>query len=439
MAVNHRPEPAPGDGEAVVTSKRILFVDDEPDILDGLRHLQFDHADWDVVFALGGAAALTELENGSFDAVVTDMRMPGVDGATLLQKVRERQPRAARIVLAGHTEREAALRALPLAQQFLGKPLDAAAVGAVLARTFRLQEVVEDPSIRDVVGKIQSLPSVPSLYYELTQVLASPETSMADIAAVAERDQAMTAKLLQIVNSVYFGFNHEITSIKDSITYLGVDMLKGLVLSAHVFRAVSAKTARILDLDRFQRQAFLSARVARRLLRGQKSAPEAFTAALLRDIGQIVLAQHLTGRHASVQEAAQETGRPLHVVEREMLGVTHAQIGAYLLGLWGLPHTLVEAAAFHHDVQAVQGPGCEVLAAVHVADVLVERSVARPPAATAPASDGADGADSAATNDAPVAADGIDLAFLERAGVADLLPTWQMLAEAELLQAKESC
>jgi len=403
-----------------VTSKRVLFVDDEPGVLDELRNLlSREPQAWVPVFALGGAAALTELEHDAFDAVVADLRMPGVDGATLLQKVRELQPRAVRIVLSGQAERELALRAVPFAQQFLGKPCDPAVVRAVLERTFRLQDLIQDPSIQDVVGKIQSLPSVPSLYYELTRVVASPETSMAEIAAVVERDQAMTAKVLQIVNSAYFGFNHEIASVKDAITYLGVDMLKGLVLSAQVFRVVDANTARVLDLERFERFAFLTARVARRLLQGRRNASEAFTAAMLRDIGEVVLAQHLRGRHASVQQAARESGRALHEVEQEMLGITHAQIGAYLLGLWGLPHTLVEAAAFHHDLARVEGPGCEVLAAVHVADVLVGASFA--------------------TDVAAAPSGRLNIAFLERAGVADLLPTWRLLVEEELVHARESC
>lgn len=399
-----------------MADRRILFVDDDPLILDGLRDLlRRERHRWDMVFAAGGAAALVELEGAAFDAVVADMCMPGVDGAALLQKVREAQPRAARIVLSGHAERELALRAIPVAQQFIGKPCDPDLVRSILERTFRLQDRVGDASIRDVVGKIQTLPALPSLYYDITHALSSAENSMADIAAIVERDQAMTTKVLQIANSAYFGFSHEIASAKEAITYLGVDMLKDLVLSAQIFRPMDAATARNLDLPRFERFAFLTARVARRLLGRRRNAPEAFTAALLHDVGHIVLAQHLTGRHTSVQQAAAATSRPLHIVEKEMLGITHAEIGAYLLGLWGLPQVLVEAAAFHHDLSHAGGPGCEVLAAVHVADVLV---------------------DATCFAGAGMNADlYLDVAFLERAGLADLLPAWRREAEEELALA----
>lgn len=106
-----------------MSRKRVLFVDDEQEVLEGLRNLlRRNRHEWDMVFALGGYEALAELSRGTVDVVVTDMRMPGMDGAQLLAQVKTVSPSTARLVLSGHAEKEAILRALPVAHQFLSKP-----------------------------------------------------------------------------------------------------------------------------------------------------------------------------------------------------------------------------------------------------------------------------------------------------------------------------
>lgn len=394
--------------------KRILFVDDEPQILDGLRDLlRKQRKQWDMVFALGGEAALAELDRGRFDVVVSDMRMPGMDGAALLQKIKEQYPTTARIILSGHAEREAVVNALPVAHQFLSKPCDAGVLRTVVERACGLQALLQDDNVRSVIGKVDRLPSAPRTYWALTQAATRPEVGVADLAKIVEQDPAMATKVLQLVNSSYFGLAQRQTSVQQAVAYLGVELLKALTLTAHVF--VSAATAGVLELslDVLQQHSMLAARIAKRLLADKKRAAEAFTAALVHDIGKIVLAMGVPDRFGEALRSARKTARPDHIVEKELLGVTHAEVGAYLLGLWGLPLSIVEAVAYHHQPELV-APTDSVVA-VHVANALSHGSVDAPPD--------------------PSAGGRLNVAFVESSVFGSELPRWRALAEEELRAA----
>ncbi|HVU01435.1 MAG TPA: HDOD domain-containing protein [Polyangiaceae bacterium] len=349
--------------------KRVLFVDDEQQVLDALRDLLHKQRKaWKMTFSLGGERALDELARERFDVVVSDMQMPGVDGVALLQKVKELQPGAARIVLSGHAERGKVLSALPVAHRFLSKPCDADALRDVIERTASLQALLEDAQVRSLVGKVDRLPSVPTTYWELTRAMGEPETGLADLAAIVERDSAMAVKVLQLVNSSYFGLAQRQTSVAKAVSYLGTELLRSLALTAHVFVS-SGTSVRGLDLDALQRHALLVARVARRLCAGRPYAAETFTAAVVHDVGQIVLSISAPAKFEEVLSEARAGKRALHEVEKERLGASHAEVGGYLLGLWGLPFEVVEATAYHHHPELC--PKNEMLLAVHVADALV--------------------------------------------------------------------
>ncbi len=389
--------------------KRILFVDDDQNVLDGLQNLlRRQRQQWDMVFTLGAHAALEELQKGaSFDVVVSDMRMPGMDGAELLQRVKDEFPSTTRIVLSGHAEREAIARALPVAHQFLSKPCDAAVLRDVIGRTCDVNALINDATIRQVVGKIDKLPSAPRTYWELTQAIANPDVSVYDLATIVERDPAMSVKVLQLVNSAYFGLAQRVTSIQQAVKYLGVELLKGLALTAHVF-AIRLPKIDGFSVTRIQESSLLTARLCRSFLSAPKLAEEAFTAALVHDIGRIVIAAALPKQLAAVLRTARETGEELHVIERDLLGVSHAEIGAYLLGVWGLPFAIVEAVAHHHSPRRVTGGARDVLAALHVADALADTVCGG--AAESPGESK------------------LDLDFLEEAGLTHHLPRWTALA-----------
>jgi HD-like signal output (HDOD) protein len=388
--------------------KRILFVDDDASVLDALRNLlRKRRNEWDMVFAVGGQAALLELGKAAaggaaFDVVVTDMRMPGMDGAELLKHVRDRFPGTARIVLSGHAERDAIVRALPVTHQFLNKPCDAAMLRGVVARTCNLQALLQNETTRSVIGKLDRLPSPPATYLRLTEAMADPKVTSKLVAAIVEEDPAMTVKVLQLVNSAYFGLAHAATSVGQAVTYLGLEVLRSLTLSAHVFSTAEGTGICRAALDEIQRSSLATATIAKRLLKNRELANDAFTAGIIHDVGRIVIALALPDKHREIGVRARETTRAECSVEQEVLGVTHAEVGAYLLGVWGLPFSIVETTAFHHAPSGAANDAPDVLAAVHLAEAVVHAETAGEPE--------------------------LDRAFLERVGLASEIDAWRAAA-----------
>jgi putative nucleotidyltransferase with HDIG domain len=382
--------------------KRILFVDDEESVLDGLRdRLRKERREWEMVFALGGQAALAECARGAFDVVVSDMRMPGMDGAALLRQIKETYPKTVRIVLSGHAEREAVMRALPVAHQYVSKPCDGDVLRNVLARACALQTLMSDDALRSIVGRVEKLPSVSTIYLDLTEVLARPAPSIDDVVKVVERDPAMCLKLMQVVNSAFFGLPRRVAAMREAIAYLGIELVKSLVLAAQIFAAAEGPQGLDGDwLSAIQRHSMIVARVARKI--AASGADDAFMAGMLHDVGKIVLALSDRDRVAVLAAAASDRGVPTYVVEREQLRVTHAEVGAYILGTWGVPFGIVEAVAGHHEPRHLGGSCSDATAAVYVAEGLVTES----------------------EGGAPIMGALLDEAYLKELGLLEKLPAW---------------
>jgi putative nucleotidyltransferase with HDIG domain len=388
---------------------RVLFVDDEQQLLDGLRDvLRKQRKRWDMSFVSDARVAIERMREQPFDAVVTDMRMPGMDGAALLAHVKEHFPGSARIILSGQADRESVLRSLPNAHQFLSKPCDPELLVSVIDRVNQLQSRLADAQIRTIVGGIDRLPSAPSTYWELTIAAEKSETSLPEISAIVERDPAMSLKVLQLVNSAYFGAARRVSTVQQAVGRLGLELLKALTLSVHAFDTLKAPPCKGFSIDSLQQHSFLTARLAKQMLKDITLSAEAFASAVLHDIGKLVLAVAATKQFERVLENQRQTQRPLYEVEIEHFGTTHGEVGAYLLGSWGLPLTMVETVAYHHMPSNASPESWPVLAAVHAADALVDQAEYK---STNPARDRK-----------------LDLAFLELAGVSGELPRWRELA-----------
>lgn len=383
--------------------KRILFVDDEPAILAGLQNLLYkDRKRWEMVFALGGQLALDELRKAPFDIVVSDMRMPGIDGAMLLNVIKDECPATVRIMLSGHADREAIVRALPALHQLLSKPCDANTLRGAIERSLDATNVDRDIKIRQIVGGVDKLPTPPQLYVELSRLMESTTTSVADVAKVVTRDPGLSAKLLQLVNSAYFGTGQSTTSIQQSVALLGTDRLRYIALTASVFSSREGETASLgFSLEELQQDSMRAAHLARSLAQPAVR-DEVFASTLLHDVGRVVLALS-RGDEARICFERVKQGEDRLAVELELFGVTHADVGARLLAIWGLPKAIVDVVQFHHDPGSAPEACRELASIVHVADALTHAGGAGTP---------------------------LDLASLERAGYADRLPGWIAIAQA---------
>ena len=369
--------------------KRILFVDDEPLILEALqRSLYPMHREWEMRFASSGAEALRVLAEWPADVVVSDMRMPQMNGAQLLNEVKQRHPRTARLILSGFSDLEMIMQCISGTHQFLSKPCTSEFLRNVVGRALEIEGWVNNDQVKALVSRLGKLPTMPSLYFDILKQLDSPEGDLDEVGAKIAQDPGMTAKMLQLVNSAFFGLRRQLTSPTEAVMQLGLETIKSLVLGIHVFSEHEVSGDSGISMKELWHHSLATGTSARRIAQWErqekKIVEESFTAGLLHDVGRLVLAANLPGQYAQAVQHSQREMVPLMDAERVIFGTSHTEVGAYLLGLWGLPISLVEAAMFHHAPghcgTRIFGP----LGIIHVANVLEQPRLSGPEAALLP-------------------------------------------------------
>jgi putative nucleotidyltransferase with HDIG domain len=360
--------------------KNILFVDDEAMVLDGLhRMLRAMRHEWQMTFASSGPEALEILEKGSFDVIVTDMRMPGMDGGQLLNEVKERHPNVVRIILSGHSAKEKILHSIGPVHQYLSKPCDAEALKSTVSRACAMRHLLNSDSLISLVSAIESLPSLPSLYAEIMEEMNSQESSISRVGEIISKDVAMSAKVLQLVNSSFFGHPVHVSNPSRAAALIGLETLKALVLGVKIFSEFSGSDfpgyCTIANLwEHSVATGFLAKDTAESLGREQAEIDDCFLAGLMHDLGKLILLEKLPSACEEIVEDAAATGSSLIKAEQEALGTTHAQVGAYLLGIWGFSESIVDAIAFHHQPGEYANGNLTTLTIVHLANGLEHRN-----------------------------------------------------------------
>ena len=330
---------------------KVLFVDDEPNVLLGLRRMLHGmRREWDMRFVESGEAALAALEQSPADVVVSDMRMPGMDGAALLDEVHRRYPDTVRVILSGHSDTDYVLRTVGPAHQYLAKPCGQDALVSVVRRAIAHRPRLMSPRLRGLLTALRHLPTPPDIYFQLIELLNSPSSSPAQVADVISRDVAMTAEILKLTNSAYFALLRDVTSPLQAVRVLGFETLRTLVLRTGICRHFQGnrELARILDQLNAHSQSI--ARLARTLANlerlGAPGPEQTLCAGMLGDIGTLVLFDQLPAEFHRVRRLL-DGGASIIDAEREVFGASHAELGAYLLGLWGFCDTVVGAVAYH--------------------------------------------------------------------------------------------
>lgn len=358
---------------------RILFVDDELAVLKGLeRALRSQREVWDMAFADSGARALQMLRHGDFDAIVTDMCMPDMDGIGLLESVVAEYPHMIRIVLSGHSDRGLVVKSALLAHQYLNKPCSVKLLKATLERVFRQGELVDNEALRKAVNGLSCIPTLRSSFEAMIAAMDSPDPSLRDIGQVIGRDPSLAVKLMQLAGTGFFNTGRQVTSCVEAVGLIGLDNLRELVFSVGIFCRLEGGR----DGDGSLAEEVLSkgvevGQLARRIALyegcGEDFAQACFLSGLWHDIGILALEKSLPGGYARVKSRAQSQPMDLWRTEQELLGTSHAAIGGYMLELWGIPGPVVEAVTFHHSPSFAKCQDFCPLAAVHIADVLLHR------------------------------------------------------------------
>jgi putative nucleotidyltransferase with HDIG domain len=356
----------------------ILFVDDDPNILSGLRRMMHPfREEYEMLFANGGQEALEMMGRKPSDIVISDMRMPGMNGAELLHKIYDQYPGTIRFILSGHSDRELIMQSVGFAHQYLAKPCDTETLRSSINRSLALQNLLGNPYLHKCIADIKSLPTPPPLYEALIFELQSDEVSVKSIGEIISRDIGMTAKLLQIVNSAFFGLPTHVEDAVRAVNLLGLDTVRALVLTVGIFEQSKVPPMQSMSVDSIYQHSLSVGTAAKRLAKAigldQKQADETLMAGMMHDIGQLVCLIHLRQELKEVLEVTRQKQLALHRAEIQIIGVSHADIGAHLLSLWGLPTTIVEAVAFHHNPTDHIYPKASALTAVHLANAFMHQ------------------------------------------------------------------
>ncbi|MEQ1604115.1 MAG: response regulator [Pyrinomonadaceae bacterium] len=389
----------------------VLFVDDEPNILSALqRMLRGQRSEWQMSFASSGEEALNILAETDVDVIVSDMKMPGMDGAELLEKVSELHPHIVRVILSGYSEKEGSIRSVGSAHQYLSKPCDPEVLKTTIASVCAQRELLTDQTLRRLVSQLPSIPSLPGIYVELVDELGKPDCSTRRIAETIRKDIGMTVKILQIVNSAFFGLARPVSDARTAVEFLGLDTISGLTLGVGVISQFEQRAPGAMFGELWAHSMSVGV-AASNIAAIEKSncGSDAFTAGLLHDVGRIILAVNLPDDYRSACDLSESEHISMVDAETQIFGATHADVGAYLLGLWGLPGEVVRAVASHHSPSALPGEKFTALTAVHAANGILRRSHSEE-----------DGCDTK-----------LNLDYLSQVGLVERLPVWREVFGAQ--------
>jgi putative nucleotidyltransferase with HDIG domain len=354
-----------------IATRHVLFVDADSETFESLSDaLPADGPKWRMRRVASGDEALALLQVDPADVVITDEQLPGMDGVTLLTRVRDKHPTTIRMILSGSAASTRPSLAAIVAHRTLAKPCNTLELGMMIRRSCELHRANGEAGAYRKTMAAAALPSRPGFYAELNRVLSHPEWQPDQVSAVVERDVAMSAKVLQLANSALLGLANTVASVRDAVVYLGADTVRSLALTAEAFGKLVPQSVEGFSFDDFQSHAMLVARITAGMLPAGRTQQEAVTAALLHDIGKLVQISDGGARWVTLNQLAIARRAPLHVVEKERDGITHADVGAHLLSLWGLPDGISEAVAHHHTAGYLESLTLDPVAAVHIANAL---------------------------------------------------------------------
>lgn len=406
-----RPAPAPPAGQphsspaASGGTRRLLFVGCDDLWLGQIeRDMACLQSKWQCSRAADCTQAVEKWAAGSFDTLILEGKT--ADGAKLLKTLEKELAQSICLVRCQTLDRATSALWKGTGAALVAEDTDATTLISTVKRGARIQGWMADTAIKQLVSQIRKLPAQPKLHTLVTDELKSENGSMDVVGKLISQEPIMSAKIMQVVNSAFFGLTREISDATESVMVLGAERIKALILLAGVFSQYSSAKCPGFSPEpvwghSIQVGAFARA-IALAETKNPRSAEAAFTAGLLHDIGKLVLAGNLPEMYDTVQRLKASKKITSREAELEILGTSHAELGACLLATWGLPLPILEALAWHHEPARSDEQGFTLLAAVHAANVFAQES---------------------AGGDAP--RDHIDIVYLQQAGLGDCRNRWR--------------
>lgn len=388
---------------------RVLVYDDNPEFQQALRKAYFaHHLEWEIIFAASVNETLQLIENQAFDALVCNVHETDRSALNLFVAAYNKRPETLRFALLDRPNMEMRIELAKYAHQCIAKPFDARDLITTLVKSLNDGSLMESADLKQLIGKIKTLPSLPKLYTEITEEIRSPSMSIERIGTLVERDPAICAKVLQLVNSAFFGLKQNIVNPTQALTFLGVDTIRDLVLTCGVFSQFDAGLLKRLGLNFLWDHSVSVSVYAGAITRSEDFSKSMIayscTAGLLHDLGKLILAQNFPTAYYTVLNQAKKKKSALHNTEIEKFGASHAEVGAYLLKLWGLPAIVVAAVGYHHFPAKNPTSDFSPTTAVHVANYF---DLVRHPYHGCGANE-------------------LDMRYLLDLKIAEQLPTWEM-------------
>ncbi|MHC4268985.1 MAG: HDOD domain-containing protein [Planctomycetota bacterium] len=422
--------------------RKILFVDndltEDNDLKKALRDVC---PEWEIESAVGVEEAFSIMSKSPFDVVVSEILINGMDGIEFLSTVNDLYPETVRILHTKLPDHGMALKSTMVVHQLLMKPCSVEIIEHSIERTCRLRDTLRNETLKKVVTGIKNLPSLPSIYNLIVAEMQSPEGSLNKVGHLISQDVSMSAKIIQLVNSAFFSLPRKITDPHQAAVYVGIETLKSLVLSIHVFSSFSKEAelcgfSPVTMWNHCLRTSRLAADIARAEKANRNVVEGAMLAGMLHDIGKLIMLK-IPKKYNEVMSLIETTGCSSVEAEYTVMDTSHAELGAYLLGLWGLPDSVVESVAFHHKPSKLiesmspetskvvnlkpqpteeYSTGITALTAVHVANALIMQENCSIDTASFPY---------------------VDMLYLEKLGLTDKLSEWVDLYENTVDLSKE--
>ena len=404
----------------MLNKKNILFVDDNEHVISGIqRQLRPFRDQWNLFFATSGSKALELMQQQPVDLIVSDMLMPEMRGDELLKKVSTLYPGTVRMILSGYADEETLKSGLEVAHQYLSKPCTPDTLREAISQIFKIQNCVSNPRIIDGIGNPNNLPSLPKIYQELTRAIADEETSVEDLAKIFAQDMVLSAKLLQLVNSPYFGLNRTVSNLPEAIKLIGIRKLNNLVLSVHIKNAFPVKNP---EMEKYMqyiwqdagRTAELAKQIALSENQQEDRPDQAYLGGLLHNMGLLIFLSRGGDQLQNMMQQVKDTDKPMEELEMTYFGFTRSEAAAYLLSLWKIPPRIIESILLQNTPNETDYAGVNALTAVHVAACLLKPSVI-------------EGYDRLFDRT-------LDMDYLQRLNKVECLPKWQVLADKVIAQ-----
>ncbi len=338
-------------------------------------------SEYEIFTAASGNEALEILTVEKIDMVITDMRMPEMNGYQLLQKVKELHPSSLRIILSGYAEKNTILEALQknIAKLYILKPWENDKLIRLVDQLFETENILRDSNLLGLINNVDDLPTLKNSYFHIMDLIDN-DADITKISGAIERDHSITTKILHIINSAFYEV--KTGSVQQAIAYLGLATIRNILLATAIVDSFNMRDRYGTRLEILWRHAFICSKIVNVIyekLLVRKLSEHEVSAGLLHNIGIVLLLTLYPEKYIEIFHRAEQEQQSLLQMEQKFLNVTHQQTGGYLLRWWGLPQPIIEAALYHHTPFA---PGiihheliCAVNIAQHYATVILKNQL----------------------------------------------------------------